>query len=125
PAHPFRSGPVKPDVCRTGQAPEFHDWKATLAAMAVIDLILSLQSIQSNYTEGTMTRKAFLLAALLYGTSSAFAQDYGNDEIMVTAMRREAENYSAEVPAVGLRRTADFAIVEVSITGDSRDSEQR
>ncbi len=63
------------------------------------------------------------LASLL--PDLALAQAMGGEEIIVTAKRREADDYAAEMPAVGLRRTADFAIQQVTITGDSRDPEAR
>lgn len=47
------------------------------------------------------------------------------DEVIVTAMRRDADDYSADRPAVGLSRRADFAVQPVKITGDTRDREQR
>lgn len=46
-------------------------------------------------------------------------------EIMVTAMRRDTDDYDSNRPAVGLKRTADFAVQEVTITGDTRDPEKR
>ncbi|KAJ8138478.1 hypothetical protein OY671_008309, partial [Metschnikowia pulcherrima] len=55
----------------------------------------------------------------------AHAQDEGAAEVIVSAMRRNADDYSADMPAVGSRRTADFAIQEVTITGDTRDAGQR
>jgi len=56
----------------------------------------------------------------------AFAQqDLGSSEIVVTAGRREAGGYDASVPVIGLRRRADFAIQEVTITGDTREAAQR
>lgn len=55
----------------------------------------------------------------------AHAQDEGAAEVIVSAMRRDANDYSADMPAVGLRRTADFAIQEVTIAGDTRDAGQR
>lgn len=58
-------------------------------------------------------------------TPTAHAQDEGLGEVVVTAMRREAQDYTAEMPAVGLRRKADFAVVEVTVSGDSRDKAQR
>jgi hypothetical protein len=56
---------------------------------------------------------------------AARAQDEGAQEVVVTAMRRDADDYSAEMPAVGLRRKADFAVVEVTVAGDTRDKTQR
>ncbi|GAO55386.1 TonB-dependent receptor [Novosphingobium sp. MD-1] len=65
-----------------------------------------------------------VLAAAVVPTI-AHAQDEGAAEVIVSAMRRNADDYSADMPAVGLRRTADFAIQEVTITGDTRDAGQR
>jgi hypothetical protein len=53
------------------------------------------------------------------------AQDDGMSEVIVTAQRREADTFDERVPAVGLRRVADFAVQEVSITGDTRDAGKR
>ena len=62
------------------------------------------------------------------------AQEGGLGEIIVTASRREAaassrgsddEDEAAKVPAIGLRRTADFAVWFVNITGDTRDADRR
>ena len=69
-------------------------------------------------------------AGLLAGTLAlpagpACAQDEGMQEVIVTAMRREADDYTADMPAVGLRRTADYAVVEVTVSGDTRDKVQR
>lgn len=76
-----------------------------------------------------MTRAGFASAVAVLGMLSlapeALAQDEGLGEVIVTAMRREAQDYSAEMPAVGLRRKADFAVVGVSIAGDTRDQAQR
>ncbi len=46
-------------------------------------------------------------------------------EVIVTAQRRESDTFDERVPAVGLRRVADFAVQEVSITGDTRDAGKR
>ncbi len=46
-------------------------------------------------------------------------------EVVVTAKRNEASDYSANMPAVGLRRLADFAVQEVTIMGDTRDAVMR
>lgn len=61
---------------------------------------------------------AFSLLAL---PAQAFAQDYGADEVVVTASRREADGFDGSRPVVGLRRAADFAIVTVTVAGDTRD----
>jgi hypothetical protein len=65
-----------------------------------------------------------LLLIILVLPETVEAQD-ANDEVIVTALRRDADSYSADIPAIGLRRTADFAVQEITITGDSRDSKQR
>jgi hypothetical protein len=49
----------------------------------------------------------------------------GNQEIIVTGVRREMDNYDAQTPAVGLRRVADFAIQPVVVAGDTRDPDAR
>ena len=66
-----------------------------------------------------------LMAVALAMPLPASAQDSGLSEVIVTAQRRQEDGYSAEMPAIGIRRTADFAIEEVTITGDSRDPDQR
>lgn len=54
-----------------------------------------------------------------------FAQDLGSQEIIVTASRMEQDDFVRDMPAVGLRRTADFLVQEVTIRGDTRDPKQR
>ena len=49
----------------------------------------------------------------------------GLEEIVVTARRREARGYDDNVPIIGLRRVADYAVQEVSVTGDTRDPDKR
>jgi hypothetical protein len=49
----------------------------------------------------------------------------GGEEIIVTGTRREADGYDASIPAVGLRRLADYAVQEVRVTGDTRDQAKR
>lgn len=53
------------------------------------------------------------------------AAELGQQDIIVTASRREADGFDASQPAVGLRRRADFAIQELTITGDTRDEAKR
>lgn len=65
---------------------------------------------------------AVLLAAI---AAPAFAQDLEMQEIVVTGSRSEQDGYVREMPAVGLRRTADFLVQEVAIRGDTRDPKQR
>jgi hypothetical protein len=66
---------------------------------------------------------------LLIGLSAlpdqAFSQDFGSAEIVVTASRRQTDGYSDSQPVVGLRRAADFAILHVTIAGDTRDQAKR
>jgi hypothetical protein len=49
----------------------------------------------------------------------------GANEVVVTASRREADDYSSEIPAIGLKRQADFAVIGVAIMGDTRDAKMR
>ena len=60
-----------------------------------------------------------LVASLLPGLAAA------QEEVIVTAQRRSADDYTDTKPAVGLKRTADFAVQEVTITGDTRDPDAR
>lgn len=65
-----------------------------------------------------------LLVGLL--ATPAYAQDLGNQEIVVvTGSRIEQNDYSDFQPAVGLIRKGDFLVQEVAIRGDTRDAEQR
>ena len=64
-----------------------------------------------------------LLAVSL--ASPISAQELEGQEIIVTAQRIEQEEYSDLMPSVGLRRTADFLVQEVTIRGDTRDENQR
>jgi hypothetical protein len=75
-----------------------------------------------------MARQQWAYAVAILGALiplGAMAQDEGAQEVVVTASRRDADSYSATMPAVGLRRKADFAVVEVTVSGDSRDKAQR
>lgn len=68
--------------------------------------------------------RKFIAAILVLLPMPAFAQD----EIIVTASRQSADNedyVSAAAPAVGLRRAADFAILSVQVTSDTRDEDGR
>lgn len=69
--------------------------------------------------------RSVILAALVLMADPAFAQIMGPQEIVVTAMRRQATDYDDHVPAIGLRRVADFAVQEVSVSGDTRDADKR
>src|SRR3982750_3288533 len=66
-----------------------------------------------------------LLVLLSLLPVQAFAQDYDQAEIVVTASRREADGFDDSRPVVGLRRPADFAILQVTIAGDTRDQTKR
>ena len=68
------------------------------------------------------------LALALEIPSPAEAQelgDIGSQEVIVTGARREADGFDASQPAIGLRRRADLAIQQISITGDTRDEAKR
>ncbi len=71
-----------------------------------------------------LTILGFAAALILLPVVPAIAQA-GGEEIIVTASRREGDGYDASIPAVGLRRTADFAVQFVEITGDTRDATKR
>jgi hypothetical protein len=73
-----------------------------------------------------MLGKIMLAAALMLLPTPSIAQEnLGQNEIIVTAGRRQADDFDASVPAIGLRRRADFAVQEVTITGDTRDPAAR
>lgn len=55
----------------------------------------------------------------------AAAQDLEGAEIIVTGSRIEQDNFSSAMPAVGLRRPADFLVQTVAIRGDTRDPTER
>lgn len=65
------------------------------------------------------------LALVLGSVAGPVLAQSGGIEVIVTAQRRDADDYSADRPAVGLHRMADFAIMPVTITGDTRDAAQR
>ncbi len=74
-------------------------------------------------------RNIICLALLLGASTPALAQDansqdFANREVVVSANRRQFGNYE-QMPLVGLRRTADFAVQYVSIAGDTRDQAKR
>jgi hypothetical protein len=72
-----------------------------------------------------IVRLCLLLLALL--PAPALAQDPGMNEIIITGSRiaRGSTDPGANRPAIGLRRTADFAVMYVSIAGDTRETERR
>lgn len=70
--------------------------------------------------------KRLILAALAATTApAAIAQDLSSQEVVVTGTRIEQDDYQSDMPAVGLRRTADFLVQEAVIRGDTRDPKQR
>lgn len=70
-------------------------------------------------------RIAVMALALLAVATPAMAQDLERQEIVVTGSRIEQDDYSDTMPAVGLRRPADFLVQSVVIRGDTRDQTQR
>lgn len=72
-------------------------------------------------------RKAMMFAFGMLAAAPALAQDIdpGSQEIVVTGARRAYDNFDERVPAVGLRRTADFAIQPVVVSGDTREATTR
>lgn len=71
----------------------------------------------------------WLFAAFSLMTVPAFAQQAipaaSAQEIVVTGSRREADDYSDTMPIITLRRTADFAVQEVKVAGDTREAVKR
>lgn len=70
-------------------------------------------------------KRAFLAVFAAPLIQPASAQDLSSQEVVVTAQRVEQDDYQRDMPAVGLRRTADFLVQEVIIRGDTRDPKQR
>jgi len=69
---------------------------------------------------------ALLYLLMLAAPAPVAAQSTaGTAEIIVTAQRRSMDDYDASIPAVGLRRQADFAVQEVTVSGDTRDPTKR
>jgi len=74
---------------------------------------------------------AFLCAALLLSPGPAAAQNIGEAEIIVTGSRIRSSDFDSVTvvetrpPAVGLKRLADFAVLAVTIVGDTRDEKKR
>jgi hypothetical protein len=74
--------------------------------------------------------RASICLALLLLAAPAAAQEEGellqdSSEIMVTGMRITRDDDNGEIPLIGLRRTADFAVQQVTVAGDTRDTPQR
>lgn len=70
-------------------------------------------------------KKSIVTAVALSLATPTFAQDLQSQEVVVTGSRIEQDDYQRDMPAVGLRRTADFLVQEVTIRGDTRDPKQR
>ena len=70
-------------------------------------------------------QKTIIPALILSIASPVVAQDLQESEIIVTGSRIDQEDYSDYMPAVGLRRSADFLVQRATIRGDSRDADQR
>lgn len=68
--------------------------------------------------------KLALVAALLAQPAGGVAQE-GMENIIVTGSRADIDDYNEAAPLIGLRRTADFAVQPVRITGDTRDVQKR
>jgi hypothetical protein len=68
-----------------------------------------------------------LMAVALLATldSAAIAQVSDPGEIIVTGSRVDLSDDGAAIPAIGLRRTADFAVRQVTVAGDTRDAARR
>ena len=66
-------------------------------------------------------KAAWFALALNAAPAEAQGVDLGAGEIIVTAQRRTGDNYDDKIPAVGLKRLADFAIQPLKIGGDTRD----
>lgn len=63
---------------------------------------------------------------LLTGLATpAMAQDLEHSEVIVTGTRIEQDDYARDMPAVGLRRPADFLVQQIVIRGDTRDTAER
>ena len=69
--------------------------------------------------------KTLLALAMLSATPGWAQNDVGQGEVIVTGTRREIDGYDASIPAIGLRRQADFAVQQVTVTGDTRDAAKR
>jgi hypothetical protein len=72
-----------------------------------------------------MKRQMIAATCLLMAATPALGQDLESAEVVVTGMRIKQDDYSREMPAVGLRRAADFLVQQVAIRGDTRDPAQR
>ena len=72
-----------------------------------------------------MKRNLIATACLALVSAPLAAQDLNYAEVVVTGNRIDQDDYSGEMPAVGLRRAADYLVQQVVIRGDTRDPAQR
>ena len=72
-----------------------------------------------------MSVARWVLLSLILMPAPTLAQDPGMNEIIVSGSRRSQDDFDQSRPAIGLRRTADFAVMYVTIAGDTRDIERR
>ncbi|HEY1606930.1 MAG TPA: TonB-dependent receptor [Allosphingosinicella sp.] len=70
-----------------------------------------------------MKRMGLALLLLICATP-ALTQDLTGSEIVVTGTRVRSDNDDS-IPAIGLRRVADYAIQQVDVVGDTRDPQKR
>ena len=73
----------------------------------------------------SIVRTACLFTLLAAAGAPAAAQNIGEQEIIVTGTRIASSGAQARPPAIGLKRTADFAVQYVSIVGDTREEQKR
>src|ERR1700761_250704 len=59
------------------------------------------------------------------GEQAAAQQPGLTTEVVVTGMRRNTDDFDPSVPVIGLRKVADFAVQEITISGDTRDAAKR
>lgn len=78
-----------------------------------------------NLMKSVMFAALALLMAAPLSAQDDPEQDLSGQEVVVTASRIEQDDYIRDMPAVGLRRAADFLVQEVVIRGDTRDQAQR
>jgi hypothetical protein len=72
-----------------------------------------------------MKRTLLTALGMLALAASAQAQDLSTAEVMITGSRISQDDYARDMPAVGLRKPADYLVQEVTIRGDTRDPKQR
>lgn len=70
-------------------------------------------------------RSIVALSLALLAAVPAPAQDLPGQEILVTGSRIGEDDDDGAIPAVGLRRAADYAVQQVKVAGDTRDEKKR